>query len=199
MGALAITGSCSWRSAGTAVLFCVAVWHPCRRPRYRLPASWPQCARRVRPFLGLTARSGRCHLLETEYKSERDFNLDSRPPSGSSERQESVWPLLQMPLLPLQVILSHCSQPSALKVQGRELAFFFFFLVLLAVYSLSQASSFFALFILETGSCFCPGYPGPRSSWFMLPIVAGMTGVCTTPSFFPSKQDLMDLPLPRLA
>jgi hypothetical protein len=30
----------------------------------------------------------------------------------------------------------------------------------------------------QGGFIFCPGQPGPQSSYFTLPVLAGMTGVC---------------------
>jgi hypothetical protein len=49
---------------------------------------------------------------------------------------------------------------------------------------LEPPSSPFALVILEIRSRFLPRQPGSRSSYFMFPAVAGMTGSHYTPGFF---------------
>jgi hypothetical protein len=46
----------------------------------------------------------------------------------------------------------------------------------------------FAPVILEIGSDFCPGQPGPQTSYFTLPTIAGVMGTChhaQLPSLFP--------------
>jgi hypothetical protein len=50
------------------------------------------------------------------------------------------------------------------------------------------------------GLTFCPGHPGPWSSYFKLPLVAGIQTHATMPSFFPLRWGLTNLfLLPELA
>jgi hypothetical protein len=42
----------------------------------------------------------------------------------------------------------------------------------------------FALVILEIGLTVCPGQPGPRSSYFTLPAIGGITGRCHCTQLF---------------
>jgi hypothetical protein len=45
----------------------------------------------------------------------------------------------------------------------------------------------FVLVILEIRSCFCPGWPGPQLSYFTLPTITGMTGVCHHAKLFSTE------------
>jgi hypothetical protein len=58
----------------------------------------------------------------------------------------------------------------------------------------------FSMFILEIGSCFLPSQPEPQSSYFMLPAIAGMTGVSLHTQLFSVKMGTLEfLFLPWLA
>jgi hypothetical protein len=59
-----------------------------------------------------------------------------------------------------------------------------------ALYHFSHASSHFALVIVEMGVAFCLGWPGPRTSYFKLPSVTGMTQACHLAQLFPLRWDL---------
>jgi hypothetical protein len=87
---------------------------------------------------------------------------------------------------------------------GLHCFFFFFFfdgtgvhtqgftLAWQVLYCLSHIYSPFFFVYFRVGSHFCSGWPGPQSSYFILPTIAGWQAHTTTPSFFLLRWGLMN-------